>query len=111
MSKKKSEWKLVGKVTRNDMRGKDPVAKLHKKLKALAPEGKEISQYGMSTEAVEYFRQQLVIIADKRGYSKKAVQGAVGMAMLQYAPSELEGISGFGVYFRSESYEYSALYL
>lgn len=102
MANKKQEWKLVGKVTRNDMRGKDPVAKLHKKLKALAPEGEEISQYGMSTEAVEYFRQQLVSIADKHGYSKKAAQGAVGMAMLQYAPTEIEGVTGFQVYFRGK---------
>lgn len=94
-------WVLVGKITRNDMRGKDPVQKLHSKLKALAPQGEEISQYGMSTEAVEYFRQQLTAIAQKKGFTKKAVQSAVGMAMLQYAPTEIEGTTGFQVYFRS----------
>lgn len=102
MSKKKKEtgWVLVGKLTRNDMRGKDPVHKLHTKLKALAPEGEEISQYGMSTEAVEYFRQQLITIANKQKFSKRSMDTAVGMAMLQYAPTEIEGITGFQVYFR-----------
>lgn len=94
-------WVLVGKVTRNDMRGKDPVNKLHKKLKALAPQGEEISQYGMSEEAVGYFKEQLIAIAKKQGYNKKATDMAVGMAMLQYAPTEIEGITGFQVYFRS----------
>jgi hypothetical protein len=102
MSRSNSEWKLVGKITRNDMRGKDPVHKLHTKLKALAPDGEEIAQYGMSSEAVEYFRDQLLAIAKKRGYTKKATDAAVGMAMLQYAPSELENITGFEVYFRDK---------
>jgi hypothetical protein len=84
------------------MRGKDPVSKLHKKLKELAPRGEEISQYGMSTEAVEYFREQLVGIAKKKGYTAHAIEGAVGMAMLQYAPTEIEGITGFQVYFRGK---------
>jgi len=95
-------WVLVGKITRNHMRGKDPVSKLHKKLKELAPRGEEISQYGMSTEAVEYFREQLVGIAKKKGYTAHAIEGAVGMAMLQYAPTEIEGITGFQVYFRGK---------
>ena len=95
-------WVLVGKVTRNHMRGKDPVYKLHKKLKELAPQGEEISQYGMSTEAVKYFEEQLIEIAKKQGYNKKAITMAVGMAMLQYAPTEIEGITGFQVYFRSK---------
>jgi hypothetical protein len=102
MSKKKQEWKLVGKVTRNDMRGKDPVSKLHKKLKAMAPDGEEIAQYGMSKEAVEYFRKQLEAIAKKQGYNKKHSDSAVAMAMLQYAPCEIEGLTGFQVYYREK---------
>jgi len=95
-----SEWKLVGKVTRNDMRGKDPVSKLHGKLKKLAPSAEEIAQFGMSAEALEYFRQQLKAMAEKQGFSKKAVEMALGMAMLQYAPAEVEGVTGFQVYYR-----------
>jgi hypothetical protein len=60
------EWKLVGKITRNDMRGKDPVSKLHGKLKKLAPQAEEIAQFGMSSEALEYFRQQLKAMAEKQ---------------------------------------------
>ena len=95
-----SEWKLVGKVTRNDMRGKDPVHKLHTKLKKLAPHAEEIAQFGMSAEAIEYFRQQLKALAEKQGFNKKAVEMALGMAMLQYAPAEIEGVTGFQVYVR-----------
>lgn len=95
-----SGWKLIGKITRNDMRGKDPVHKLHTKLKKLAPKAEEVAQFGMSGEAVAYFRQQLEAIAKKHGYTKKATEAAVGMAMLQYAPTELEGITGFQVYFK-----------
>lgn len=94
------EWKLVGKITRNDMRGKDPVSKLHRKLKALAPQAEEIAQFGMSSEAIEYFRQQMKSMAEKQGFSKKAVELALGMAMLQYAPAEVEGVTGFQVYVR-----------
>jgi len=94
------EWKLVGKLTRNDMRGKDPVSKLHSKLKKLAPQAEEIAQFGMSSEALEYFRQQLKAMAEKRGFSKQAVEMALGMAMLQYAPAEIEGVTGFQVYVR-----------
>lgn len=97
-----SEWKLVGKITRNDMRGKDPVSKLHRKLKALAPQAEEIAQFGMSSEAIEYFRQQLKAMAEKQGFNKKAVELALGMAMLQYAPAEIEGVSGFQVYFKDK---------
>ena len=97
-----SEWKLVGKLTRNDMRGKDPVSKLHKKLKALSPKATEIAQFGMSSEAIEYFRQQLKAMAEKQKFSKKAVELALGMAMLQYAPAEVEGIAGFQVYYREK---------
>lgn len=96
-----SEWKLVGKITRNDMRGKDPVSKLHTKLKKLAPDAEEIAQFGMSSEALEYFRQQLKSMAEKQGFNKKAVEMALGMAMLQYAPAEIEGVSGFQVYYKS----------
>jgi hypothetical protein len=94
------EWKLVGRITRNDMRGKDPVSKLHKKLKALSPKATEIAQFGMSSEAIEYFRQQLKAMAEKQGFNKKAVELALGMAMLQYAPAEIKGVTGFQVYVR-----------
>ena len=93
-----SEWKLVGKITRNAMRGNDPVSKLHNKLKKLAPQAEEIAQFGMSSEAIEYFKQQLKVMAEKQGFSKKAVELALGMAMLQYAPAEIEGVTGFQVY-------------
>jgi hypothetical protein len=56
----------------------------------------------MSTEAVEYFREQLVGIVKKKGWTAHAIEGAVGMAMLQYAPTEIEGITGFQVYFRGK---------
>lgn len=102
MARKKHEWRLVGRVTRNDMRGKDPVSKLHKKLKAMAPDAEEIAQFGMSEEAVQYFRKQLEAIAEKHGYTKKAAHGAVAMAMLQYAPCEIEGLTGFNVYYREK---------
>lgn len=93
-------WKLVGKITRNDMRGTDPISKLHKKLLKLVPEATEVNQFGLSEEALEYFRQQLVALAKKQKYNKKATDMAVGMAMLQFAPCTIEGISGFQVYFR-----------
>lgn len=99
---KKQEWSLVGTVSRNDMRGKDPVHKLHTKLKSLAPGGENISEYGMSAEALEYFKQQLVAIAKKQGFTKNAMDNAVGMALLQYAPAEIEGVTGFQVYYRGK---------
>lgn len=99
---KKQEWSLVGTVSRNDMRGKDPIHKLHTKLKSLAPDGEDITQYGMSSEALEYFKQQLVSLAKKQGLNKQATDGAVGMAMLQCAPAEIEGVTGFQVYYRGK---------
>ena len=93
-------WTLVGKVTRNDMRGKDPIGKLHKKLLMIVPEAKEVAQFGMSEEALEYFELQLVLLAKKKNFSTKATKQAVGMAMLQFAPCTIEGVSGFQVYYR-----------
>ena len=99
---KQLEWTLVGTISRNDMRGKDPVHKFHTKLKSLAPGGEGIEEYGMSAEALEYFKQQLIAIAKKRGFTKNAMDNAVGMAMLQYAPVEIEGVTGFQVYYRGK---------
>ena len=95
-------WVLVGKVTRNDMRGKDPISKLHQKLLKIVPAATEVAQFGMSEEALEYFEQQLVELAKKQGFNAKATKQAVGMAMLQFAPCTIEGIAGFQVYYKEK---------
>jgi len=100
MVKEEAGWRLVGKVTRNDMRGKDPITKLHQKLLKIVPRATEVAQFGMSEEALQYFEQQLVDLAKKKGFNAKATKQAVGIAMLQFAPTALEGISGFQVYYK-----------
>lgn len=101
-NKKQNEWKLVGKITRNDMRGADPITKLHQKLLKLAPGGKSVSDFGMSKEAMEYFRAQLVALGKKKGFTGNALANAVGMAMLEFSPAQVEGITGFQVYYRGK---------
>lgn len=95
-------WVLVGKITRNDIRGNDPISKLHKKLLEIVPTATEVAQFGMSEEALEYFEQQLVKLAEKQNFTAKATKQAVGMAMLQFAPCTIEGITGFQVYYREK---------
>ena len=97
-----SKWKLVGKLTRNDMRGKDPINKLHSKLLKLVPQGKSVTHFGMSKEALEYFELQLTILAKREGFNAQGTKMAVSMAMLQHAPVEIEGVTGFQVYYKGK---------
>jgi hypothetical protein len=98
-------WKYVGKIKRSDMKSvKDPISKLHKKLKEFFPEGKSISQFGMGTKANEYFAEQ-VTAAVKRQYSGSTdhhIAQIVGWALLDAQPCDIEGVEGFEVYIRNE---------
>lgn len=84
------------------MRGKDPINKLHEKLLELAPKAKSITQFGMSKEALSYFEMQLILLAKKEKLNAHGTKMAVGMAMLQHAPVEIEGVTGFQIYYRSK---------
>lgn len=100
-------WKLAGTLKRTDMKSaKDPIGKLHKKLKEFLPSGTSITQFGMGRAALAYFREQITLQAMREyGWlSEKKLQSVIEVTLLQCEPCDIEGVEGFEVYVRSENW-------